>query len=187
MIIAFGHQKQQGKDTVCNFIQKHCSEEPGDIVVKSLAEKLYEICYDLHPEFHSKKHYDMYPEQKEQPFSTGLTPRQTLISLGQTMKSLFGRDCWVKALLTEEYTVRDLLISDLRFKEEADYLKRSMGNQVVFVKVIRTQIHNPDEADIDLCNWDGWNYVLMNSGNLEKLKTDSIGLYEQIKLDHKEG
>lgn len=186
MIIAFGHRKQQGKDTAAWYF----SELMGDCVIRSLAGKLYEVCEILVDDFQYKDFYDKHPELKEIPLENGLTPRETLIGVGQKIKEVLGKDCWVKAALKINSNFYDLeetnvLISDLRYKEEAEVLKK---HGAICVRVVRPEIEvKSDSADEDLADWDGWDYTLYNSGSLGTFRMECFNLYEKIKRDLNKG
>lgn len=167
MIIAFGHRKRQGKDTVCKFINEH-----SGIKIVSFAGKVYEICGALNPYFINKYYYDRNPEEKEIPMADGQTPREFLIKVGQAMKTIDPL-IWVKNIPTDG----DIIISDLRFKDEAEYIK-SIGGYCV--KVERMDVSS-DAADDDLIGWEGWDGYIPNSGTLEELKLMSIDCYERLR------
>lgn len=174
MILVFGHQKQVGKDTAANAI--------ADISVYtkkvSLAGPLYQICEIMSPDFESKAFYDVYPEKKMTPLDSGFTPRHLLIETGQKLKEIYGKECWVKlAVASKDY--RDLIISDLRYKEEAEKLHEYGA---VFVKVVRPGLeHTSDTADDDLLDWTGWDHTLVNDGTINDLKFKAIQLYLNLR------
>lgn len=177
MIIAFGHQKQVGKDTAVNAIYR----EYDDMIKYSLAGPLYEICGILNKEFFSKNYYDNNPERKSTPMSNGKTPRQFLIEVGQNLKQVCGRDCWVNLAIQRSKSVfpNNLLISDVRYREEAEKLK---NEGAIFVKIVRPDLeHTSDEADDDLLDWDGWDHILVNDGSRDLLESQAVLLYERIK------
>jgi len=65
-----------------------------------------------------------------------LTPRQIFQKLGtEAVRSVFGGDVWVKRLALSLDVIRhtdDVVVSDVRFPEEADYI-RSQGGVIVEV------------------------------------------------------
>ena len=179
MIIAFGHQKQVGKDTAVNTIYR----EYDNVIKYSLAGPLYEICGLLNKEFFSKNYYDANPEKKSIPMSNGKTPRQFLIEVGQKMKEVCGRDCWVNLAIdcAENIEPKHLLISDVRYREEADKLQE---HGAVFFFFFRPDLrHTSDEADDDLLDWKGWDHLLVNDGTLEEFEREVITLYDRIKAE----
>ena len=175
MIIAFGHQKQMGKDTAVNAISERilCN-------YVALADPLYEICEIMQPDFENKFYYDKYPYKKNEKLNCGKTPRELLIATGQKLKEVYGKHCWVDIAIAGKRT-EVLLISDLRYKEEAKRLKEYGA---IFVKVFRPGVEvSSDSADDDLLYWDGWDHILVNDCSLKKFKMKAIDLYERIIND----
>lgn len=89
-------------------------------------------------------------------------------------------DVWVKLLISqvEGSDSNDstngngghFFVSDLRFRNEADALKRA-GFTCVRIKrddraIDRDQTH---QSEMDLIDWDGWDYVIENDGSLGDL------------------
>ena len=60
-------------------------------------------------------------------------------------------------------------VSDLRFRNEAIALKRAGFTCVRIIRddrvIDRSQTH---QSELDLVNWDGWDYVIENNGTLEE-------------------
>lgn len=193
MIVAFGHKKQQGKDTAVGILYKHIRDAyryggvPDSNSYKcSFAEPLYHICNVLIPEFHRKGVYDDHPEDKESIIDRiGKTPRQVLIAIGQNLKTILGSDCFVVALLkgiNSGHKHDVYLISDLRFPVEAAAVQAAGG---VCVKVTRPGTSYPDdEVDSALDGWDGWDYELVNNGTIADFEVAVIALYDRIRKEH---
>ena len=187
MIIAFGHKKQQGKDTAVQAIVEHVRKKavfgnsPNPYAYwSSFAQPLYEVCHSLIPEFETKEHYDNHPLHKEIVISRlGKTPRQILIDVGQTLKTVLGPDCFAIPIanlhLKEPYV---LLISDLRFPCEVHAIKKRGG---ICVKVERTGVeYEGDDVDRALDDWDGWDYTLTNDCSLREFQRKAIDFYEDL-------
>lgn len=177
MIIAFGHRKQQGKDTAVDAIYNYDSW----VRRVSFAEPLYELCCRLIPEFQTKHFYDRHPADKERMIlRLGKTPREILIETGQSLKKIAGDDVFVRSFVDHYADRRDtnVVVSDLRFRIEAEMLKK---HKCVTVKVVRPSvIPISDYADDDLSDWDGWDYTLVNDGTIDDFKQKAIDLYKRI-------
>lgn len=187
MIIAFGHKKQQGKDTAVQAIIEHVRKkaifgnQPNPYAYwVSFAQPLYEVCHTLIPEFETKEHYDNHPEDKEVPIPRlGKSPRKILIDIGQTLKTVLGPDCFAVPIANINFKKPDvLLISDLRFPCEVTTVKQKGG---ICVKVVRPgSNYEGDDVDNALNEWDGWDYTLVNDGTLEEFQQKAVELYERI-------
>lgn len=174
MIIAFGHQKQVGKDTACNILSVE-----GDMSKLSLADPLYSIAEMLIPDMRNKTYYDDVGDRKNHILSNGRTVRQNLIDISENLKGTLGDDVWVNALLKEANYRHNVCISDVRYPVEFHKLKEKGA---VMVKIVRPSVeHTSDVADDALLDCDEWDHVLLNDGSFEKFKRDVLALYEEIK------
>lgn len=186
MIIAFGHRKQQGKDTAVNAILKHVTstavfdmKPKRKVMARSFAEPLYSVCFDLIPEFSTKKFYDNFPFEKERKIERlGMTPRQILIGVGQTLKTVIGPDCFAQGLIVNRNPEEITLITDLRFPCEVEAIRESNG---ICVKVERPGLNiRGDEVDDVLNDWDGWDHVLANDCDKATFELKAVKLFEEI-------
>jgi hypothetical protein len=81
------------------------------------------------------------PARKDKPSNLGPSFRSFAVWYGQGMKSLFGKDVWVKQLsraVAEDSKTETVIIDDLRFREEAEWVLSQ--SSVILV------IWTPDEA-----------------------------------------
>lgn len=186
MIIAFGHRKQQGKDTAVNAILHHVFSTTSfdmkpkrKVVARSFAEPLYNICFQLIPEFSTKKFYDTLPYEKERKIERlGMTPRQILIGVGQTLKTVIGPDCFAQGLIVNRDLEEITLITDLRFPCEVEAVRENGG---ICVKVERPGLDvRGDEVDDVLNDWDGWDHVLTNDCDKATFERKAVKLFEEI-------
>ena len=70
-----------------------------------------------------------------------------------------------------------IFISDCRFKDELQYLKTWLGDDIITIRVERPNFDNgltkKQQAHItetDLDNWNVWDYKIVNDGSLEDLE-----------------
>ena len=145
MIIALYGEKRVGKDTTANILQKYFpnlekrafANIPKNILCKTLNISL--------AEFENNK-------EKYRPY---------LIRFAEEMKKYFGKDIWAK-LVTKD----NILITDLRFKEEYEYIKKF---NPIIIKIIDKNIL---QKNIDILPYD---YIINNS------KKDLKSLEEQVQ------
>lgn len=169
-IVAFGHQKQTGKDTFVRFAIGALRDKVRGkrIVRRGFADKLYDACYSMYgwAGFKTRAYYAEHPNAKSELLATGYTVRDTLIAVGQKLRE-YDKDVWINANLRDSNF--DLLfISDLRFPNEFLHV-RALGG--LLVNVIRPGLPAPtDEADTALCGWDNkWDITIVNDGCLDNL------------------
>ena len=148
-IIAFSGKRGVGKTTAA----LHLVEKYGFKRV-SFADRLKEIGCMLFP----FKNQDLSTKGKEKPFSVyDWTPRDFLISLGQFMR-YFDPDYWVKASNLDKLEGR-VVIDDLRFPNEAEYIK-SLGGIIIRIEryenlnIYGKNLDDPSETSMDNYKYD---------------------------------
>jgi phosphomevalonate kinase len=117
--------KGNGKDFISNIIEKEYGYKK-DKIAKSLKEKVSEK-YNISLELFESQ------EGKRTLFETGETYRELLVRHGEEMR-IDDNSYWVKELV--ERTNGNIVISDWRFVEEYEYLKKT-GSNIVTIRVER--------------------------------------------------
>jgi hypothetical protein len=182
-ILAFGHQKRVGKDTAAGFAMTHLrsTSRCARVTKKGFADKLKQVCYELYS-WAGLMPGPWYEEPEHQRLKEvvlpriGKSPRQIWISFGNEVKAATYMDTWVDYLLHQS-SYDFLLISDMRFPNEADRVK-AMGGRVV--KIIKPDVpHTSDAADDPLLDYDRWDAVITNKhGHLNKFYQDVVDYVE---------
>lgn len=187
LLIAFGHKARNGKDTAGEAIVNHFTSAMaiaqrhgyGKTFARSLgyfpvaglykfADALYEIC---------RKEYGMVG--KDAPL---------LQRIGSEYRAK-DQDYWVKALFKNIPSTTDIaIITDLRYQNEADYVKAQGG---VTVNVIRKRedgsryiaddrpADHPSEIDLDGYNFDY--EIIGHSGQVAWVEQQAITLAEYLR------
>lgn len=179
MILAFGHRKKMGKDTLARFIAtslrlrcRKLNVEKRSFAgkLKAVSHSLYQWAGLLGPEY-----YELYPEKKDIILPLiNKTPRDIWIDMGQKLREM-DNDIWINAVLRNNLP-NVMLIADLRFPNEADKVKE-LGGKVI--KVIRTgQEHSDDSADTPLENYPNWDEIV-EADSLNKLNDIGEQLIEK--------
>jgi len=155
MIIALYGEKRVGKDTVANILLKYIkykrvafADIPKDIICKTFNITLEEF----------EEHKDHY--------------RPFLINFAEYMKKIKGKDYWAKMALESEY--KNILITDLRFKEEYNYIKQfnPIIIHIVDKNIPEKYIHKlPHDYEIDNTEKD-----------LVKLEGQVLKILEELNL-----
>lgn len=169
LILAFGHRKKMGKDTLARFIATSLRLRSRKLNVekRSFAAKLKSVSYSLYqwagllgPEY-----YEINPEAKDRILPLlKRTPRDIWIEMGQKLREM-DQNIWMNAVLRNALP-NILLIADLRFPHEADMV-HELGGKVI--KVIRTgQELTDDEADCGLEGYTHWDEIV-EASTLEQL------------------
>jgi hypothetical protein len=163
-LIGFGSKRERGKDEICNYIVS-ISDFRRDCFSYSLKEGIGKGVFGLTDE-------QLYGKLKKvvDPY-WGMTPREILQKAGtEAMRYVFGEDIWIKTLFRRfEQENRPTVVSDVRFKSEAEAIKSRGG---YLVRVDRYIPFDPEvdthQSETDLDDWRDWDLV-DNKGTLDDL------------------
>src|SRR5687767_14030894 len=104
-IVAFGHNKNVGKDEIIKFLIDILRPQmrAQRIVRRGFADKLYEACHIIYgwAGFKTREYYAAHPSSKNDMLLTGMTVRDTLIKVGNKVRDVYG-DTWIEANLRTE-------------------------------------------------------------------------------------
>ena len=100
-----------------------------------------------------------------------MSPREIWIGVGNQLREVYP-ETWIKYALNVQADF--IIISDLRFRNEAEAIQNKGG---ILVKMIRSNLtKGNDAAEIELDSWDAWDYILDNNGTLSELNQKVISL-----------
>ena len=166
MLIGFGYSAQVGKSTASAYLTSRYNFK--ELAFASPLKKAVASIFGFSDEQlcgHLKEEIDEYWH---------LSPRDVLQRFGTDLcRAQFGDDIWVKTLFRQLDPSADVVISDVRFPNEAQAIKDHGG---ILINIIReggpgTTHKHISESAMD--GYTGWNHTLYNNG----LFSD---LYEQI-------
>ena len=180
-IIAFGHQKSVGKSTAAKFLDTHIRTTYPKLKVKhsSFAGKLKDVAFQMFGWAGLQRgiYYETHYQEKEYILPLiGKSPRDIWIAVGNKMRQIDER-VWLKnAIACPNCDI--IIISDLRFKNEADYIDVNGG---VNVKIKRPGIDvGTDDAETSLLGYKRWHYHIINDGTLAALNLLVIDTWEDM-------
>jgi hypothetical protein len=150
--IAFGYKRRVGKDTSCDYLV----EKYGGIKL-SFAEPLYKILNFAQDMCHFNKTKD----------------RKFLQFIGTEWARTINNNVWVDLLIEQldNSNSPNVYVADLRFKNEFDALKQH-GFICVQIKncvAVSSDGYVNHQSDLDLDNYNGWDYTIENTGSIENL------------------
>lgn len=100
-------------------------------------------------------------------------------------RNLYGQDYWIKYLANKmrgsEKYYEHLFITDVRFRNEADWIK-SQGGKLVRIQRAQDGACDGHQSESDLDNYKEWDYVIENSSSLEHLKIEVEDMLGYFKL-----
>lgn len=172
MIIGLGHKKQQGKSTLARIL---CNKY--GFTEYSFAAKLKNV-------IDSVFNFDSYYKQhKEEICPINKTSyRDVCESIGEFFRQKFGSDFWVQQLEKEIDWTRDVVISDVRHVEEANFIKAKGGILIKITNPRKVQISEEKHiSEFGLDNFTGWNESIINDGTYEKLERNMDKILKKFR------
>lgn len=169
MIIGLTGYAQSGKDTLAKILV----EEHGFVRV-AFADKIREFLYEMNPMVDTvafepiflkeRVDRDGWEVSKQNPHI-----RRALQNSGVAARKTFGEDFWVKQAIAEYHPWDKVVVTDVRFTNEADYLKAFPGSQLWRVKRNGVEAVN---AHVSESQMDGYpvDQIFTNNGSIEDLK-----------------
>lgn len=104
--------------------------------------------------------------------------RRLLQVIGTSVRDFFGEDTWVKAALPKGASSKYIVISDVRFPNEYDFIRKNHG---IVLRVVRPGVqpanNHPSEISLDDRQFDG---VIINDGSLVDLEGEVQRVLEDL-------
>lgn len=182
--LAFGHEKGVGKDTAARFLVSHLrtTRNGSNIQKKGFADKLKSMCYELYswaglmpgPWYEENSH--RYKLKDEILPLLGKSPRKVWIEFGTSVGRAVYGSTWVEYLLRNA-KCDILIVSDCRFPDEADMIKKRGG--FVFKIERPGTVRSSDIADDALLGYDGWTGIIQNDSELFDFNNKIVGLAKE--------
>ena len=159
MIIGVGHKKRQGKSTIARILVRDWNFQ--EFTFATPIKEMVDTVFNFPP---------FYKQNKEEVFSkVGISYRDACQKIGESFRQTFGSDVWVKCLERKlEKIEGDIVISDVRHVEEADWVK-SMGGTLIKVFTSGT-LEDGHISENGLNKYDNWNFLVKNDGSIGELE-----------------
>lgn len=182
-ILALGHRKRIGKDTLARFIVTYLRTHTKNFNIQKVgfADKLKDITHELFrwAGLMDGPFYETNPDQREIILpAIGKTPREIWIEISNKIREVYEH-VWIDYVLHKTYCDY-LIITDLRYPNEFIKIKEMGG---FTCKLIRPNIPNTDDkADIALHHYEDskWDYIIMNNSNLNELNKHAEWLAQKL-------
>lgn len=186
LIIGIGNKARQGKDYVANYM---CNAMPSMVRTYNFARELKLYCKENHNELEPKwqlaHQTKQHPGWKDDPIY-GCTPILQWVGVEKRKED---PDYWVKKVAAKiaEDNPEIAIIADVRFENEAAYVKNSGGYTVNVRRRNADGIQMLDpgrdpkhisEIELDDYNWDF--YISVKDGDLEGLRIKAEGVLSAI-------
>ena len=182
MIVAISGKIGSGKSTVGEIFEKNGFE------LDSFAKSVKDICstlfgYDRNiiegstPE--DRKWRETIDKKHTNLIGKDFTPRDAMVLVGTEFgRNMIHPNIWIETLFNRYDKNKDLLITDLRFPNEYDEIKKRGG---IVIRINRFYKNNSDhisECALDNHNFD---YVIDNNSTLYDLEISVLNIINKIK------
>jgi hypothetical protein len=169
MIIGLTGYAQSGKDTVANILVNNYG-----YTRIAFADKIREFLYETNPMYDSivgeplfvkaKVDRDGWEEAKKSPHI-----RRLLQTSGVAARKVFGENFWVQQALKDVHFEGNYVITDVRFTNEADIIKKYDNSQLWRVKRLGVEGVNIHVSEHEL---DGYpvDQIFINNTTVEDLE-----------------
>jgi len=164
MIIGLTGYAQSGKDTVASILVK----KYGYTRV-AFADAIREFLYEINPFVGSSiRLKDMVDEYGWDTAKATPEVRRLLQDLGVGARNIFGDQFWIQHALRQVHFEGNYVITDVRFKNEADIIKKYDNSQVWRVKRMGFGAINGHVSESEM---DGYpvDQIFVNNGTIEDL------------------
>jgi len=164
MIIGLSGYARSGKDEVAKILV----EEYG-YTRAAFADKIREFLYETNPQIGGNRLQHLIDTYGWEVAKSQPEVRHLLQSIGVGARKLLGDDIWIYQVLKDLHPSDKVVISDVRFKNEAECIG-ARGGQLWRVKRTGVEAVNSHVSEHDM---DGYpvDKILKNEGTLEDLRT----------------
>jgi hypothetical protein len=167
MIIGLTGYAQSGKDTVAKVLVEHYG-----FTRVAFADPIRKLLYEMNPavkdgDYRLQGVVDAYGWDVAKTAFPEV--RRLLQDLGVGARNVFGEDFWVKQALVNYKLGDKVVVTDVRFTNEADYLKSFPEAQLWRIKRMGVGAVNGHVSERDM---DGYqvDQIFANNGTLENLE-----------------
>ncbi len=182
MIIALSGKINSGKSTVANIFKDN------NFIIDSFAKSVKDICciifgYDREKIEGSNKEDRMWRESIDINISRLLgynfTPRDAMIKVGTDFgRNMIHPNIWIESLFNRYNSQDNILITDLRFINEYQEIKKR-GGIVIRINRFNNINHNNHISECELDDYK-FDYIIDNNGSIEELKEKVINIIKNL-------
>ena len=193
--IAITGKANSGKNTVSKILFEELSKKYPDNFQKvkyiAFADPIKKIIEIMFPNLPKKYLYGSSKFRAEiisGAFKEGqpLTVRQLLMDLGSKTGRRYNENIWIEAF---DYAFKkaandnkNVIVTDVRFRNEFDYLKQLKFTQIKLLRDCYLKINDISETNQDAIKDSEFDFILYNNGTLEDLRKEVSNIVAQLKV-----
>lgn len=164
MRLAISGKAKAGKDTLASMLCKNNS----NINIYGFADRVKEVAKSMFPQMILENLYGDSHLREEMVPGTNLTYRQVLLDIGKLGRS-YDKDFWVKSMIPLFDNNQDVIIKDLRFENEYNFLKSHDFFLIRIKRQLHTKILDISETEQDSLTDNMFDLVIENDKDLAYL------------------
>lgn len=173
MIIGIGYKARVGKDTAGSYIASkyNYSQDAFARNLKNAASHIFGF---------TQAQLEGDEKEIQMPYWNGLSPRMILQRLGtDCLREFFGQEIWVNSFHQRTQDIKNLVVTDVRFPNEAAYIKRRGGILINITKSNTPKVAG-HSSEVAMDKFNDWDYTITNDGTYEELYTDLDTIIREI-------
>jgi hypothetical protein len=186
MILAIGHESEQGKDTFAMLLVNYLRKQQMrglKIIREGFADRLYDLCYSLYKwgGFQTRQYYIDQPAKKNEVLPMlGKSPRDILIGIGNIVRE-FDSGAWLNAVIKEK-SHHLKIIPDLRKVNEFEHLEANGAYRLKLIDPRKPRSNR--ESDVDLKDMPDhrWSELVYNDGTIDDLNNKVIAFADRVVI-----
>ena len=188
--IVFGGKAKSGKDTASRMLVGHLGLRDDEVDIWAIAQPMKEIIMKMCPDASrqclfgpSELRSNVISEDLLDEMGKPLTYRQALLDLGKLGRR-YNPDFWIRCLVKNIEASQDktaCLISDQRFSNEFEYLKKAGFFMIRMQRKNITKIDDISETEQDRIPNDAYDAVIQNDDSIEKLSARVKEIADRLK------
>lgn len=192
-IIGVTGKKFAGKDTICDYLEILLKRKGVEVIRESFANGFKPHIQNMFGFTDQQMTDPLLKETVDERW--GLSPRYILQTFGTEYGRTFLKpDVWIKSLqlrlndgINNLYNPRNVwvLISDLRFDNEGEYIVERSGNIIEVKRNTDYNGYNNHQSENGISDKYSRN-VINNTGTIEKLKQQIDNVFEEIYIEWEE-
>lgn len=179
-LIGVSGKKRSGKDTFFEYANKISSQRGVNFENRKFADNLKKICSIL-----SGENIDVFQDHtfyNNVINSYNLTVRELLQIVGtEVFRDSFDKNVWVKSLFNTYKPNQNWIVTDVRFPNEANAIKKRGG---ILIRINRDLLNDEDkhESETALDDYNNFDYIISNNDSLESYRNNIIKIITEIGI-----
>ena len=180
LVVGVGQSSRVGKDTFSDMLAAELRGLVGWVYRDAFADRLKAHCREAYTwaGLRDRHYYNRRPEERTVVLpALGKTPVEVWVEVGNALRGVYS-DTWVDLLFASYGPHANLVISDVRFPNEAKSILDRGGYLVKVTRPSVTVKHGSDEMiPEDSTIWD---YRAANDGSLDRLRAQAKRIAKDI-------